>query len=589
MKKRVRGSNVIEACYFAGGPRLARPATSPQWTELGTPAPRFWPAPSLRRSQCLTIEALSRGHQTENSDFLCLARLASRLLRAAVAIFILLALFCFGVFAYFYVKYDQIITKKMSGQIFSTSAKIYSRSITVHAGDPFTPAQIAAILRRAGYLDAGTGADAPMGTYRMVPGGIEVLPGAESYHSTDGARILDGADGRVAQILSAGSNSGAPLESYELEPELVTALFQGQDRTKRETSHLQRDSQGDGGFGAGHRGPQVLRARRHQLAQPDRIVRHRPARRGQAARRIDPDHAAFARLLPEPAEDLSPQADRDADCHRAGAEAQQAADLRDVCQPGLSGAARIVFHQRLWRGLALLLRQGHQGDHPARGGHDRRHHPVAQLSQSLQASRQGDGAAQRGAGLDGRNRRHHPRPGRRRQGHPAQAQRAQRGSQRRSLFCRSGQGHPVQRAYGSRPERKRLSHLHHARPGSAARRRRGRLRRHQAGGRPGGQAANPPGEGGHRPRCQGRAEHRLRSDPAGGAGGAGPAYRRGAGPGGRQKLRLQPAGSRRRQASHRLHLQALRLCRGDEFGAHRAGHRPGLHPDFADRRFAHRV
>jgi penicillin-binding protein 1B len=154
--------------------------------------------------------------------------------RAALAILIFVALFGFGVFAYFYVKYDRIITTKMSGQIFSTSAKIYSRSITIHPGDPFTPEQIAAILRRAGYLDAGTGSNAPMGTYHRIPGGIEVLPGAESYHSADGARILDGAGGRVTQILSVGSNSGATLESYELEPELVTALFQGQDRTKRE-------------------------------------------------------------------------------------------------------------------------------------------------------------------------------------------------------------------------------------------------------------------------------------------------------------------------------------------------------------------
>ena len=61
--------------------------------------------------------------------------------------------------------------------------------------------------------------------------------------------------------------------------------------------------------------------------------------------------------------------------------------------------------------------------------------------ESLQASRKGDGAAQHRAGLDGGDRRHHPRPGRRRQGHPAQAQRAQRGSQRRSLLCRPGQGH----------------------------------------------------------------------------------------------------------------------------------------------------
>ena len=160
---------------------------------------------------------------------------ASRpLLRAAVAIFILFALVCSGIYAYLYVKYDLIITKKMSGQIFSTSAKIYARPITVHAGDPFAPVQIAATLRRAGYLDGSNGTDAPIGTYRMIPGGIEVLPGAESYHSTDGARILAGSDGRIQQISGVGANSGAALESYELEPELVTALFQGQERTKRE-------------------------------------------------------------------------------------------------------------------------------------------------------------------------------------------------------------------------------------------------------------------------------------------------------------------------------------------------------------------
>jgi penicillin-binding protein 1B len=155
-------------------------------------------------------------------------------LRAAAAIFIFIALFCFGFFAYFYVRYDRIITKKMSGQIFSTSAKIFARPVTVHAGDKFSPSQIATMLRRAGYLDADNKADAPMGSYRLVSGGIEVLPGPESYHSTDGARILDGPDGRVSRIVGVGSNSGATLDSYELEPELVTALFQGQDRTKRQ-------------------------------------------------------------------------------------------------------------------------------------------------------------------------------------------------------------------------------------------------------------------------------------------------------------------------------------------------------------------
>jgi penicillin-binding protein 1B len=122
----------------------------------------------------------------------------------------------------------------MSGQIFSTSAKIYARPVAVHPGDRFSSTQIATLLRRAGYLDADTRSNAPMGSYRMVAGGIEVNPGPESYHSTDGARILNGADGRVERILGTGSNSGATLDSYELEPELLTALFQGQDRTKRQ-------------------------------------------------------------------------------------------------------------------------------------------------------------------------------------------------------------------------------------------------------------------------------------------------------------------------------------------------------------------
>ena len=156
------------------------------------------------------------------------------MLHTAFGIFVVVFLICFGVFAREYIKYDRIITKRMSGQIFSTSAKIFAQPITVHAGDPITPAQIAASLRRAGYLDGSNGVDAPIGTYRVIPGGIEVRPGAESYHSTDGARIVAGADGRIQRVSGLGGNAGIELDSYELEPELVTALFQGQERTKRQ-------------------------------------------------------------------------------------------------------------------------------------------------------------------------------------------------------------------------------------------------------------------------------------------------------------------------------------------------------------------
>jgi penicillin-binding protein 1B len=156
------------------------------------------------------------------------------LLRVSIASLLIFVLCCFAVFSFYYVRYDRIISARMSGQIFSTSAKIYARPVTVHAGDRFTAAQIASRLRRAGYVDGSGGSDAPMGTFRMISGGIEVLPGPESYHSTEGAKILHGPDGRVDRILGVGTNPGAALDSYALEPELVTALFQGQDRTKRQ-------------------------------------------------------------------------------------------------------------------------------------------------------------------------------------------------------------------------------------------------------------------------------------------------------------------------------------------------------------------
>jgi penicillin-binding protein 1B len=155
-------------------------------------------------------------------------------IRAAVALFIFVALIFFAFFAYNYVKYDHIISEKMSGQIFSTSAKIFARPVTVHPGDRFSPSQIATMLRRSGYVDSEVRADSAMGTFHASSNSIEIQPGAESYHSTDGARISQGPDGRVDRIIGVGSNSGTALDSYELEPVLLTALFQGQDRTKRQ-------------------------------------------------------------------------------------------------------------------------------------------------------------------------------------------------------------------------------------------------------------------------------------------------------------------------------------------------------------------
>ncbi len=148
-------------------------------------------------------------------------------LRAALIIFLLAALGLGGFFSYFYIKYDRIITQRFKTSVFTNSAKIYAIPRTVHDGDKADAKEIAATLRRAGYSEKD--GQSPLGTFHLIAGGIEIIPGPESYHSPEEARISIH-DGQVDKITSKGNE----LSAYELEPQLVTALFDSGQRSKRE-------------------------------------------------------------------------------------------------------------------------------------------------------------------------------------------------------------------------------------------------------------------------------------------------------------------------------------------------------------------
>jgi penicillin-binding protein 1B len=148
-------------------------------------------------------------------------------LRAALVAFLVLAVSFTIVFSYFYIKYDRIIEKRFRTPVFANSAKIYSLPRVVRDGEKTDAKQIAAELRRAGYSDKD--GESSLGTYHLVKGGIEITPGTESYHAPEPAKITI-EDGQVSQITSRGND----LSAYELEPQLVTALFDAEQRSKRE-------------------------------------------------------------------------------------------------------------------------------------------------------------------------------------------------------------------------------------------------------------------------------------------------------------------------------------------------------------------
>lgn len=149
------------------------------------------------------------------------------MVRYALAGFVALSLIVIGFFAYQYVKYDRIIEQRFRGPVFATSAKIYASAKTVRVGSKDTISDIASELRRAGYAEKG---ESSLGTYRVHGGTIEIMPGAESYHSPEPASITI-ADGTVNDIVS---RSAGELEAYELEPQPLASLFDAEQRSKRE-------------------------------------------------------------------------------------------------------------------------------------------------------------------------------------------------------------------------------------------------------------------------------------------------------------------------------------------------------------------
>ncbi len=148
-------------------------------------------------------------------------------LRAAAVGFLILAVSFTVLFSYFYIKYDRIIEKRFRSPVFANSAKIYALPKTVRNGEQIEVKQIAAELRRAGYSDQE--GQSTLGSFRVSKDGIEITPGPESYHSPEPALITIH-DGHVDQI----SSNGNDLSAYELEPQLVTALFDAEQRSKRE-------------------------------------------------------------------------------------------------------------------------------------------------------------------------------------------------------------------------------------------------------------------------------------------------------------------------------------------------------------------
>jgi penicillin-binding protein 1B len=134
-----------------------------------------------------------------------------------------------SIFGYYYFKYRHIVDERLQKPLFEQTAKIYAAPKEVRIGQKLTPQTVAQELRDAGYSGDGDRDRSRMGTYALNDGSITIQPGPQSYHSEQGATVTFD-KGLVTRISGDGAQQ---LDAYELEPQMITGLSEGQYRTKR--------------------------------------------------------------------------------------------------------------------------------------------------------------------------------------------------------------------------------------------------------------------------------------------------------------------------------------------------------------------
>ena len=133
-------------------------------------------------------------------------------------------------FTYFYVQYAKVIDQKLRGGPFTATSKIFAAPETVAIGDPGTPTEIAASLRRAGYSESRNN---PVGSYNVHPDSVEIFPGPDSYFNQEPGVIRFAKD-HIVRIISLSDNTDRG--QFALEPELLTNVYD-KNREKQRIVH----------------------------------------------------------------------------------------------------------------------------------------------------------------------------------------------------------------------------------------------------------------------------------------------------------------------------------------------------------------
>jgi penicillin-binding protein 1B len=126
-----------------------------------------------------------------------------------------------------------MIDQRLSGHIQQTTARIYAAPMRIYTGEALTVADMANHLQRAGYSELDV--SGTPGRYVMHGNEIEIRPSADSYFGAKNKLVVDFSKAGIEKIRSM--DTGGAMDSAEVEPELLTSLFDSTREKRRAISY----------------------------------------------------------------------------------------------------------------------------------------------------------------------------------------------------------------------------------------------------------------------------------------------------------------------------------------------------------------
>ncbi len=147
------------------------------------------------------------------------------------AIFLLLVVA--GIGTYYWISYGRMIDLRLSGHIQQTTARIYAAPMRIYTGENLTLTDMANHLQRAGYSELDV--SGTPGRYVLHGNEIEIRPSIDSLFGAKNRLAVDFSGTEIRKIRSL--DNGAALDSAEVEPELLTSLFDSSREKRRAISY----------------------------------------------------------------------------------------------------------------------------------------------------------------------------------------------------------------------------------------------------------------------------------------------------------------------------------------------------------------